>query len=177
MGRHNCLIFCTVTLCSEIHAFNDPLICKNVKGKAKCGPEETGGPVFPSSGLGLGEVCLCIKAPFLFEISSSYRRGFPSLGAPAWVLQGTVPSWQVTGKSHVALAHGDLLSWGMGEVGGLECYTTWLELWVFLCFRVQREGPRLSLHQFKETCSCHRRLGKGHVSPLMMAWGGVELRV
>lgn len=53
----------------------------------------------------------------------------------------------------------------------------WLELWVFLCFRIQREGPLLlSLHQFKETFSYHRRLGKGHVSPLMIAWGGGRVK-
>lgn len=57
-------------------------------------------------------------------------------------------------------------------MGGLEGYTTWLELWVFLCFRVQRERPLFFLHQYKETISYHRRLGKGHVSPLMIAWGG-----
>lgn len=65
-------------------------------------------------------------------------------------------------------------------MGGLECYTTWLELWVFLCFRVQREGPLLlSLHQCKETFSYHRGLGKGHVSLLMIARGGdsVELEM
>lgn len=58
-------------------------------------------------------------------------------------------------------------------MGGLGCYTTWLELWVFLCFRVQREGPLLLfLHQCKETFSYHRGLGKGPVSLLMIARGG-----
>lgn len=62
-------------------------------------------------------------------------------------------------------------------MGGLECYTTWLELWVFLCFREQREGPLLSLHQCKETFSYHRGLGKSCVSPVMIAWGGGRNRV
>lgn len=128
-------------------------------------------------GLGLGEVCLCIKAPFLLEISSSYRRGFPSLGAPAWACARHCPFLAGDWEEPCGSSPWRPPQLGNGRVGGLECYTTWLELWVFLCFRVQREGPRLSLHQFKETCSCHRRLGKGRVSPLMMAWGGVELRV
>lgn len=93
------------------------------------------------------------------------------------VMQGTVPSWPVTGKSHVALAHWDF-SWVVGEVGGLECYTTWLELWVFLCFGVQREGPLLlSLHQCEKTFSYHRGLGKGHASPLTIAGGASRARV
>lgn len=42
----------------------------------------------------------------------------------------------------------------------------------FPLFQSIEGGAPPSLHQFKETFSYHRRLGKGHVSPLMIAGVG-----
>lgn len=119
------------------------------------------------------ERCGCESKPlFFFKPAIPIGGVPPSLGAPACVCAKHCPflagDWEEPCGSS-PLRPPQL---GNGEVGGLKCYTTWWELWFSFVSECRGRGPSVPCTNSRRLFSYHRRLGKGHVSPVMVAGVG-----
>lgn len=124
------------------------------------------------------ERCGCESKPlFFFKPAIPIGGVPPSLGAPACVCAKHCPflagDWEEPCGSS-PLRPPQL---GNGRGGWPRMLDHMVGALVFLCFRVQREGPLRSLHQFKETFFLSQKTWKRPCLPCNGCWGGAELRV